>query len=619
MKRIARLETELATHDPPVVALPSAQPLAVGDYIIVRTLDALMAIDFKTGKRAFPLAMNSVEDVHTASDRLFGEPQEATDLLSLERQLIDDSGSSKFSSDGENVYLVSTQSHLRAPHELFLPNPELPRRNTGKEFNWLEAHDLQSDGKLLWTLGGPATSGNPLAGALFLGPPLPLDGVLYCLVEWNGAIELVAIQPQPDHSSVSVLWKQHLAAASHRYGSQANRRLLGATPSFSDGFLVCPTSSGAVVTVDLSTRSLQWGFKYDQAPTILLSRAQQIHAGRAANRFDRWMDATAIIKDGRVFLTPPFSNRLYCLDLISGALLWDVPRNQGLFIAATTAEAVFVCGTKQIEVFGIGEGARIATIPFPSRVAPSGRGLQTIDSYLLPMTNGEIAKIDLAAATMAERISLRGIAGQPGPVVGNLVAFKGSIVSQSLRGVDCFHQLGHLKQRSAATLAQTPDDAEALTAAAIVQLESGQRAAAIDLLQKSAQQGAGELTRVLLVNNLRAMIREDFAGNQNLNDQVDRLLVTTEERSAFLRDVAHGLYTTGEYRASFEVYLEISDLVWEELERGEHELRELETHWQVREDRFLAARLKTLYRLADRADQAYMDELIGTRLQQLLE
>ena len=43
------------------------------------------------------------------------------------------------------------------------------------------------------------------------------------------------------------------------------RRLAGVSPSYSDGVLVCPTASGAIIAVDLTTRSLLWGYRYSGA------------------------------------------------------------------------------------------------------------------------------------------------------------------------------------------------------------------------------------------------------------------------------------------------------------------------------------------------------------------
>ena len=42
----------------------------------------------------------------------------------------------------------------------------------------------------------------------------------------------------------------------------SRRRLAGASPSLAEGILVCPTSAGAVVAVDLATRTLRWGYQY---------------------------------------------------------------------------------------------------------------------------------------------------------------------------------------------------------------------------------------------------------------------------------------------------------------------------------------------------------------------
>ncbi len=611
--KIRKLETEFASENPPIVAMPASQPLAIGDYVIVRTKDALVAVDFETGKRTFPLSMLPPPAVPGMGETRFGESQASLDLLELERNLVDDLSDALVSSDGRNVYFVADQSQHRSQHQIFLPADGASPYGPLNDVNWLEARSLESEGKLLWTLGGPETAGNPLAGAYFLGPPLPLHGVLYCLVEWNKAIELVAVQPGQGASEVSVVWRQHLAAVQEAYGYDVFRRMVGATPSFADGFLVCPTSSGAVVAVDLSTKSLQWGFKYAQNDPIYASRAQQLHSGRAGNRFDRWVDGTSVIANGKVYLTPPFAHRMYCLDLVTGELLWDVARNRGLYLAAATERHVFVVGSDQIDVFDVETGAQSAELPLPSGVTPSGRGIRTPDTYLLPLNSGEIALVNLKQLQIDQRVTLQGIPGAERPTLGNLVAHRGSIISQSLHGVDCFYQIGELKEQIQGS-DQGASNAEVLTNQALVLLEENDRKAAIPLLQQSLKLRKDELTRILLVSNLRAILREDFSSNRELNDEIKDLLVTVEERTSFLHDVAHGLYTTGEYRAAFEVYLELADLVASSAKPHSVAMMTPAKEWKVRESRYLGARLMNLYQLADSADQAFMDEQIAQRL-----
>ena len=97
-----------------------------------------------------------------------------------------------------------------------------------------------------------------LAGGFFLGPPLPLMGQLFVLAELKGEIRLLAL----DATNGKLLWFQQIAhVAELTIDRDTNRRLSGATPSFDDGILVCPTAAGACVGIDLATRSLLWGYQ----------------------------------------------------------------------------------------------------------------------------------------------------------------------------------------------------------------------------------------------------------------------------------------------------------------------------------------------------------------------
>ncbi len=126
-----------------------------------------------------------------------------------------------------------------------------------------------------------------MAGAFFLGPPLPLEGKLYAVAEFNGEIRLVVL----DAKTGRLQWQQQLAHVDNRtIIVDAGRRLTGATPSYDGGVLVCPTSAGAVVAVDVTMRSLLWGFQYVKPPgsepaAVLWLRALQY--ARAEDRSDR--------------------------------------------------------------------------------------------------------------------------------------------------------------------------------------------------------------------------------------------------------------------------------------------------------------------------------------------
>ena len=213
--------------------------------------------------------------------------------------------------------------------------------------NQLAAYELRSQGKVKWKVGGSDKRDfdiePKLAGVYFLGAPLPLDGLLYVLAERpkDQAVYLVVL----DAKTGKLQWQQQLVATvdSNMNGFQESyRRLTGATPSFADGVLVCPTSAGAVVAVDLATHKLLWGYDYPQGQ---VGPSQNMMAMRfvMGNGFpvpsyagDRWADATATIVDGRVLFTPVEGEQpLYCLSLIDGKLLWKVEqRGDNVYIGA---------------------------------------------------------------------------------------------------------------------------------------------------------------------------------------------------------------------------------------------------------------------------------------------
>ena len=129
-----------------------------------------------------------------------------------------------------------------------------------KSHNLLVALDLAKQGYQLWAVGGTTGDNPALAGAFFLGAPLPVGDQLYALAEFTGEIRLVCL----DARTGGLEWKQPLAnlEESANHATTLTRRLAGASPSLADGILVCPTSAGAVVAVDLATRTLRWGYQY---------------------------------------------------------------------------------------------------------------------------------------------------------------------------------------------------------------------------------------------------------------------------------------------------------------------------------------------------------------------
>ena len=112
-----------------------------------------------------------------------------------------------------------------------------------------------------------------LLDSYFLGPPLPLNGKIYALIEIQGEIQLVCINPNktqksktaPSEEGPELVWRQPLGSAQNKLAMDAQRRMQPCHLAYSDGLLICPTNAGAVIAVDVFTQSLAWAFSYKSA------------------------------------------------------------------------------------------------------------------------------------------------------------------------------------------------------------------------------------------------------------------------------------------------------------------------------------------------------------------
>ncbi len=180
-------------------------------------------------------------------------------------------------------------------------------------------------------------------------------GQLYVLAEMKGEIRLLVL----DAANGNLSWSQQLLAVMEQNSQQIPpiRRMSGISPSYADGILVCPTSTGALVAVELATRSLLWGYRYardiqsDQMERMLISAYGD--AGLPANRA---VDASVCIADGRVLVTPIDSGSLHCLNLIDGELRWKYKRQDDMYTACVHQGKVVLAGRHQVQAIRLADG-----------------------------------------------------------------------------------------------------------------------------------------------------------------------------------------------------------------------------------------------------------------------
>jgi hypothetical protein len=387
---VTKLRHDYLSQD--IVALPSMHPLAVADVVLMRTAFSLQAVDFETGKLVWKYAAGDEsldQFLRSMASQQSGQSTQQL-LAGLDGRMWEDTTYGTLSSDSQQVYYIEDLGLTGLNSNMVmtvLPSGQRRYSATARNTNRLAARELRTQGKLKWVVGGVSGEDEPkLAGAFFLGPPLPLMGQLYALAEVKGQeIRLVAIAPETG----ALQWSQQLAVVDPPVTQDNMRRNSGATPSYADGVLVCPTAAGAIVGLDLSTRSLLWGYQYPRiaaAPNPRVHLRGAMYGGAEPRAADHWADGSITIVDGRVLVTPPETDEIYCLNLFDGRELWKQSRGSNLYVACVHDGKAIVVGHKSVSALNLADGTKAwPDLPLPDGVMPSGRGFYSGSDYFLPI------------------------------------------------------------------------------------------------------------------------------------------------------------------------------------------------------------------------------------------
>src|SRR5438105_301834 len=259
-------------HSRPEVLLPAFFPVAACGKLIYRSYAGIHAVDIKTGELlwdSIPLA-GSLDALAELSKRNDVATWFTQYLAGTYQNIVfENSTVGTLSTDGSRVYAVDDLAVPPYPGYQNFPafGPGGGMQVSGPlhalaQRSRLIAFDLES-GKLVWEHGDPGTGDKAidktdLAGSYFLGPPLPLGGKLYVLTEKNSELRLVCL----DAANGEPTWMQRLATARDRLLLDVSRRVQAVHLAYGEGILVCPTNAGAVLGVDLLSRSLVWAFPY---------------------------------------------------------------------------------------------------------------------------------------------------------------------------------------------------------------------------------------------------------------------------------------------------------------------------------------------------------------------
>ncbi|MBA4064310.1 MAG: hypothetical protein C0501_11475 [Isosphaera sp.] len=456
--------------------------------------------------------------------------------------------------------------------------------------------------------------------AVFLGPPLPLNGKLYVLAEQAGVVRLLCLDPKtlvpvPGQTrKPTLVWSQKLGRPNSVLAQDPVRRFQGCTLAAGDGIIVCPTNSGAVVAVDIMSRSLLWAHAYrklDQNPKFVRPGGVQIdpNTGRPILpeqlKDDRWRSAGPVVSGGKVLLTAYDSDYLQCLDLRTGKLLWEVKREPSdLYVGGVVNDRVVVVGRNQVKGFHLAPEAG-KTAPkeaFPplalGGATPTGHGVGGKGVFYLPVRNdgagrdavppAELWAVNVETGQVPSKTSARKRSDPNANAelarygLGNLVFQDGQVFAQSALELACFPQLELKKAEANKRLADNPKDPIGLLTRGELLLDDGKLAEAVaDFRAAKANNLPPEkqpLLREKLYVAYTEMLRNDFAGAEAVLPEYEALCevpadeaVEPEERirrrdesdrrrRLYLHLVARGREAQGRLGEAFDEYLKLARL-----------------------------------------------------------
>lgn len=595
------------------VILPKIELRAVDNQILTKTTDAaVIGIDFETGNTRWARYFGSSPAPLKSFSMSGGYGNNESISQELGNRVWGSSAFGRFSSDAERFYYISTDGEQPIDETAMFSG-----QGARDTYNYLEGVSIEAEGAILWRVGGQTGDDEPLlAGSFFLGPPLPYEGSLYAIVESNGETKLVVLDP----ISGELEWSQQLVSAAFQpIGFDKQRRSLAISPTISNGVVLCPTGVGAIVGVDLLSRSLRWGATYRTSSRNGSSGMfGRVRGGMAFGQADyqplerRWEDSAMIAQDGVVLISPPDSEVMFCRDILTGIeILSPQRRGYGRYIAGLFDGNVLIVSERGVSALSINTKRLIWDTEFPSGATLAGRGLRQKDSLLVPLTGNVVVQINLETGA----IEGQAVVDQP---LGNLFAYKKQLLSVNATSVAAFYTREALEQDVQLALEQNAEDTWALNQKSQLAKASGDLPAAMDLLLQSYKiQPESADTKYLLVETLLDALTQDFESYISIANELDNAIEYGPQRFRFLQQIALGQIRAGNKIAAFERLLELMndriELTYAGAPTRTNGVRLSDRH-SVDSDTWIATSLSRTFETASPEDQAIMAERIAAEL-----
>ncbi|NDC63687.1 MAG: hypothetical protein EBZ59_06825 [Planctomycetia bacterium] len=211
---------------------------------------------------------------------------------------------------------------------------------------------------------------------------------------------------------------------------------------------------------------------------------------------------------------------------------------------------VIVVGQRSVEALSLESGrSEWPRPPAFEQGSPSGRGILADGRLFVPLDTPEVVEIELVGGRIVDRSPARG-----GHVPGNLVAYRGEMISQGIDSLDVFHQTDPLEDRIETALRDAPREPAALLWRGQLDLDRGRIASGIDAIRKAHAAEPGRIPRDVVDAAIAFAMRRDFATAAPLWREAVAGDGASDSARGTLRVVVDGFLKSGDLSQAWEAW-----------------------------------------------------------------
>lgn len=568
--------------------LPVVQPTVIGNRFFVRTMNGVMVVEWDSERETdrFRQVWQTRQE-NTPEQLVTGLVNSKESLFSVGREnreisLINDySGSNPevhpltgllyrngmygmVSADRKRLYVPERHAWLsRYQPGYFSTRSNVESRDPLKRewsSNSLSAYDLET-GRLTWEIGGRSFGEDfkfPLAGYYFFGPPLVVNDSLYVVGERDNQIRLICLEDGTGHPR----WSTPIGFSLHEPAVDLGRRWWTAQPALSDGIMVVPNTTGWLLGVDLTTHAVIWETRFTKPSRNQNSGSQRTKEGIVESQSldGQWHLSAPVIVGNRVYHTPRESDKLMCLRLVDGDVIWEIPKGDLVSLLHADNQQLIFATTYGLQCYdAVEEKVLWEYRSKQEKVTLSGLPAITETDIYAPWSDASLTQISRADGKLIER-SVQPPEAEP---LGNLRFADNYLISASPLRTVVFELKSSFDQKLASRLAADPNDSWGLLQKAQLSQLEGDPKKTLELVSSLDREALSAHDRQkqneLIYHSLVSLIRSDLNNSAKFLERLQSMELNRERRREVIQLELDRMVSLGHYQEAFERYLNFSE------------------------------------------------------------